>query len=448
MEAAVGLKPLGMPEARLTRVPLRTARKAGADAAWAKHLERELRRKDKTLKEALALAVLSRKAGGLTVGGRGRFHGPDARQQVQVLIKEALTGGARLSAACRQLGISTRTVQRWRRLGDSEDRRPHARRQPANRLTNHERQQIMSIVHSEEFRGLSPRQIIPRLADQGRYLASESTFYRLLKAVRRETCSCPARTMASAKRSPEELVVTRPNQVWSWDISYLRGPERNTFLYLYIVIDVFSRRIMGWKIHLREAAEHASRLIRNICAENNIDPSGLVLHSDNGGPMKGATMVNMLRRLGIVPSFSRPRVSNDNAFAEALLHTIKGRPTYPIGGFSSSLAAEQWMAHFAAWYNGQHLHSSLGYVTPDARHSGSDSAILERRARLYQRAWSERPRRWPGQVRKWLPGEFPRVRVRARSSPWSSLPGKRPIGDNQVDIYRSDKTSAHCHSFL
>jgi transposase InsO family protein len=384
-----------------------------------KELQRELARTKKALAEARALGVLSKKVRGLAPGGRGRFHGPEERQRVRTLVEEAVAGGARLSAACAQLGLSARTLQRWRKPWLSEDRRAHVRRPPSNRLSEHERQQALQLLGSE-YR-VSPRQLVPRLADQGLYLASESTFYRLLREARRRAPQALA--LAPLPCPTLKRVVTGPDQVWSWDITYLRGPGRGTFLYLYLIVDVFSRRIMGWRIHPVETAEHAARLIRRTCVRNRIEPA--VLHSDNGRPMKGARMLGALRRLGILPSFSRPQVSNDNTFVEALFHTLKGRPGYPAGGFASLRKATAWMARFVDWYNGEHLHGGLGHVTPDDRYSGRDVEVLEHRARLYQRARSERPGRWSRHARRWARAEPPRVLVRAREGATTDL---TPIG--------------------
>ena len=189
-----------------------------------KGLERELARTKKALAEALALVVLSKKTQGLALGGRGRFHAPAERQRVRTLLEEAVAGGARLTAACAQLGLSARTLQRWRKSWLAEDRRAHVRHLPANRLSEHERQRALRLLHSPEFRGLSPRQFVPRLADQGIYLASESTFYRLLREERRSAHRQSA--LASPQPPAREQLVTGPNQVWNWDITYFRRPGR------------------------------------------------------------------------------------------------------------------------------------------------------------------------------------------------------------------------------
>jgi len=210
-------------------------------------------------------------------------------------------------------------------------------------------------------RSLSPKQIVPRLADKGVYIASESTTYRILAQADQLKHREPSKPRRP--RRPAEHVAHGPLEVWSWDITYLRSPIRGMFYYLYMVIDVWSRKIVGWRVEETENMDYASMFIRSICDELEIDPNGLVLHSDNGGPMKGSTMLATLQNLGIVPSFSRPRVSDDNPYSEALFRTLKYRPRYPQGPFQSIDQARTWVQHFVSWYNNVHLHSAINFVT-------------------------------------------------------------------------------------
>ena len=237
---------------------------------------------------------------------------------------------------------------------------------------------------------------------RGRYIASESTMYRLQKRVglgahRRPVLRTHVTRGATVHRA------TRSNQLWSWDITYLPTAIRGRFLRLYLVLDVWSRRIVGWDVHEHEVATHAATLIQRICAESGVDPKGLVLHSDNGKPMRGSTMVATLQWLGIVPSFSRPHVCNDNPYSEALFRTLKHTPVYPRLPFADREAARRWVARFVSWYNSEHRHSAIRYVTPDERHSGADVAILARRHALYEHARSRKPERWPRHTRNWTP---------------------------------------------
>jgi putative transposase len=313
------------------------------------------------------------------------------------LVDEAIAAGARQDRACAEAGINERTLQRWRQT--DEDRRGRVSRQPANRLSADEVAKVLTVVNSPEFRDASPKQIVPTLADRGEYLASESTFYRILRA--RGLMAHRAASRPAQARPTRQHQAHGPNQVWSWDITYLRSPVRGAFYYLYLVEDVWSRRIVGWAVHERESHDLAAELIRRACRDQRATSVGVVLHSDNGGPMKGATMLATLQRLGIVPSFSRPGVSDDNPFSEALFRTLKYRPNFPTKPFASLAAARDWVEHFVHWYNTAHLHSGIRFTTPDARHSGRDIEQLARRDAVYEEARRRHPRRWTGRTRNW-----------------------------------------------
>jgi transposase InsO family protein len=333
------------------------------------------------------------------VGGRGRRHGREERRLICELVDEAVAAGARLAPACDLLGIDLRSLQRWRHNLDDGRRGPN--HDPENALSAAERKRVLAIATSAEMRDLSPKQIVPRLADRGEYVASESTFYRVLRTA--EQHHRRGRARPPAKR-PREHVAKRPWQVASWDITYLRGPARGQFFFLYLVEDIWSRKILGWAVHEAESMEYAAQLVQRIRDEarsDGIDLRGWVLHSDNGGAQRGATMLSTLQHLGIVPSFSRPRVSDDNPFSESLFKTLKYCPEYPRSGFGSLAAADAWVAAFVGWYNHEHLHSGIGFVTPASRHAGQHHAILERRRRVYERARQRRPSRWSGATRAW-----------------------------------------------
>lgn len=317
-------------------------------------------------------------------------------------IDEAQAGGARLREACEVAGISARTVERWRENPNADDGRHGPKRRPGNALSALEQARVVAVMTSPEYGQVPVKQLVPRLADDGIYLASESTMYRL----RRRFGACqPTRTpiRSHVTRATTAHCATAPNKVWSWDITYLPTPVRGRFLRLYLVLDVWSRRIVGWKIHDRESDELAAEMIRDICDEANIDPNGLVLHSDNGKPMRGSTMIATLQWLGIVPSFSRPHVSDDNPYSEALFRTLKHGPAYPRQPFADIEAARQWVARFVAWYNGEHRHSAIRFVTPDDRHFGREERILARRHALYERARRAKPERWSRSSRNWTP---------------------------------------------
>lgn len=260
----------------------------------------------------------------------------------------------------------------------------------------------MKVLTSSRYAGLSPKQLVPQLADEGLYLASESTMYRIQRRHGLRTKKTTA-TRNHVTRACKVHEATRPNQVWSWDITWLPTTVRGEYLHLYLVMDVWSRRIVGWRIEKKESADAAAELIVQTCREGSVDPRGLVLHSDNGTPMRGSTMISTLQWLGIVPSFSRPHVSDDNPYSEALFRTLKYTPAYPNLPFADLASAQEWVERFVAWYNGEHRHSAIRYVTPDARHFGAEQDILARRHELYERARSANPERWTRSTRNWAP---------------------------------------------
>lgn len=324
----------------------------------------------------------------------------DERQVAVTLLHEAISAGARMHKACHILGISTHTYLRWKTAGGLEDKRSQVVRVPSNKLSLEERKQVLALCNSEPYCSLPPSQIVPMLADEGRYIASESSFYRIL----REAKQLHRRGKAVAPRKvikPKAFKATIANQVWSWDITYLAASIKGKFYRLYLVMDIFSRKIVGWEVHESETAVHASALIQKACLAENTVEKNLVLHSDNGSPMKGATMLATLQRLGVVPSFSRPSVSDDNPYSEALFRTLKYTPAYPSQPFDSLAESRAWVHTFVTWYNTEHRHSSLKFVTPMQRHNGEDESILNHRKKVYEMAKKQQPKRWSGNTRNW-----------------------------------------------
>ena len=316
------------------------------------------------------------------------------------LIDEAVDSGARLNQACDMLGLSARAIQRWREQGEQGfDRRLGPKTAPRNKLSLAERKAVLDAANRPEYRDLSPKQIVPLLADEGVYLASESTLYRILREEDALHHREPSRPRSVSR--PREHIATGPCEVFSWDITYLRSAVRGAFYYLYLVEDIFSRKIVGWAVHEEESMDLAARLIDDTAISLGRDPRGLVLHSDNGGPMKGSTMLATLQRLGIVPSFSRPHVSDDNPYSESLFRTLKYRPEFPRDPFASMEAARQWVEDFVAWYNTEHLHSAISFVKPEDRHTGRDIDILAARQRVYEAARNRNPERWARDTRNW-----------------------------------------------
>ena len=325
------------------------------------------------------------------------------RQRILQWVDEASAAGARIRKACDILDISPRSLQRWRHSGEIvADGRTRRQFVPANKLSEIERKQLRQLANSAQFTNLPPTQIVPILAEQGRYIASESTFYRVLRdnqLLQHRQASRPA----SVINQPKALMADSPNQLYSWDITYLPQAIKGMFFYLYLFMDIFSRKIVGWQVYEQESSEWASEIMQDIVQREAIEPDQVTLHSDNGGPMKGATMLATLQMLGVVPSFSRPSVSNDNPYSESLFKTMKYCPEYPARAFVDLDQARQWVASFVTWYNHEHRHSGINFVTPAQRHRGIDKEILIRRKQVYEQAKARHPERWSGQIRNWEP---------------------------------------------
>ena len=326
------------------------------------------------------------------------------RNNIISLVADGIAAGARQRQCCTVIELSERTLQRWQRDANSEnslgDQRPGRMQIPKNALTPEEREQILTVANSEEFAHLPPSQIVPCLLDQACYIASESSFYRVLRTAKQLAHRGKERP-AQARSKPRALSATKPNQLFSWDITYLPTQVKGIHYYLYLFIDIFSRKVVGWQIYENESSELASEVMKDICVRENIAPNQVVLHSDNGSPMKGATMLATLQQLGVVPSFSRPAVSNDNPYSESFFKTLKYRPSYPQQAFANLLEARAWVGGFVQWYNHEHRHSAINFVTPAQRHAGEDHALLAKRVALYETAKEQHPERWSGEIRNW-----------------------------------------------
>jgi putative transposase len=325
------------------------------------------------------------------------------KQMAIELIDEAIQAGARQHKACEVLGITCRTLRRWRVAQSLVDRRKGAHKQCPHALSDEDKQRIVATCNQPEHQSLPPPQIVPRLADQGIYIASESSFYRVLRE--QAQVNRRGRAQASKKRNkPAAAAADAPNRVWSWDITYLPTAIKGQFHRLYLVMDIYSRLIVGWEIYCDELSSHAADLITKACLHQHVCRDQLILHSDNGSPMKGATMLATLQKLGVVPSFSRPSVSDDNPYSEALFRTLKYTPAYPAKPFADLDQARQWVDRFVTWYNTEHRHSGIRFVTPAQRHAGEDTTILALRAAVYEDAKQTHPDRWRGRaIRNWEP---------------------------------------------
>lgn len=304
-------------------------------------------------------------------------------------IDAAKEQGARIAPVCEALGLHPRTYARWKR--DTQDKRTGSPKRNRRALTADERQEIIRVCTSDRFKDATPGEIVAILAEQGRYIASERSFYRVLKEaglLHHRRNSRPARR----SRKPPELRATGPDQVYSWDITWLPSAVQGLFYYCYAIIDVWSREIVGWTIQTSENEDHARSLFESLRQRRKL--TGVWVHSDNGNPMRGATFSVWLASLGMFLSHSRPLVKNDNPYIESFFHTLKYHASYP-GRFSTLEAARTWMGSFIDWYNCTHRHSGLGYVTPEQRRRGEDLRLFTLRNETLSRAFEQHPERFP-----------------------------------------------------
>ena len=329
------------------------------------------------------------------------------RTTVLQLIDEACKARARLHKACAVIGLAVRTVQRWVDAGKNalhvgDKRTPDQRIHncPPNKLSDAEREVALGVLNSAEFKDLPPSQIVPRLADQGRYVASESTLYRLLRKVGQLTHRRAERPLQK-RCKPRALAATQPDQIYCWDITYLPTQVRGLFFYLYLFVDIFSRKVVGWQVFDCESAEKAAALLEDICRRQGISANQVTVHSDNGSPMKGETMLATMQRLGVAHSRSRAAVSNDNPYSESLFKTLKYRPQFPLKPFADLMQARRWVTELVHWYNEEHRHSAIRFVTPAQRHAHADEALLQARAAVYEKARQKQPQRWSRKIRNW-----------------------------------------------
>jgi putative transposase len=333
--------------------------------------------------------------------------GLEDRRTLAQNIETAHQAGARLHLACDVAGIDVRTLQRWKAhegLIQGDGRPDAAHPKPAHALRPEERQQILQVANEPRFADMPPARIVPALADEGVYIASESSFQRVL----REHGQTRHRGRARAPRKsrpPTTHVATAPRQVWCWDMTFLPAMVTGRWFYLYLILDVYSRKIVGFQVHDSDDADHAAHLLKRTALAEGIHAmlNKPVLHGDNGSTLKATTVLAMLHWLGVKPSYSRPRVSDDNAYVESLFRTAKYRPEFPDKGFADLDQARAWAADFVHWYNNEHRHSGIRYVSPAQRHAGNDTAILAARHELYLEARERNPRRWSSDTRNWTP---------------------------------------------
>jgi putative transposase len=303
---------------------------------------------------------------------------------------EELTPIVGTRPACRALGASPATIYRRRR--PPEPRAPKPRPTPARALSQAEREAVLELLHCERFVDCSPAQVYATLLDEGRYLASERTMYRLLEArhggvrERRDQLTHPAYVKP-------ELLAERPNELWSWDIAKLLGPAKWTYFYLYVILDVFSRYVVGWTVQYGETAQLAKALIAQAIEQQEIKPGTLTVHADRGSPMRGKPVAFLLADLGVTRTHSRPYTSTDNPYSEAHFKTLKYRPEFP-DRFETILEAREFCRGFFHWYNREHRHSGIGLMTPAAVHYGQAQQLHDQRARVLAEAYARNPERF------------------------------------------------------
>ena len=322
-------------------------------------------------------------------------------------MTNARDAGARLKQVCDVAGIDARTLQRWNAhdgltKGDGRPAAVHPK--PSHALSADERAKLLSVANEARFCAVPPARIVPMLADEGVYLASESTLARVPHA-HGQTAHRGRAKAPRAKRPPTTHIATAARQVWCWDMTYLPATVVGRWFHLYLILDLYSRKVVGWEVHANDSSDHAVHLVRRTALAEGIAALAVkpVLHGDNGSTLKATTVLAMLEWLGVKPSYSRPRVSDDNAYAESLFRTAKYRPEFPVKGFATLEAARQWGAAFVHWYNVDHKHSGIRYVSPQQRHAGEDHAILAARHALYTTAKERHPARWSGNTRNWQP---------------------------------------------
>ncbi len=291
--------------------------------------------------------------------------------------------------ACRALGVAPATLYRRRR--PPQARAPQPRPAPPRALSTAEREAVLAELHGERFVDSAPAAVWATLLDEGRYLCSERTMYRLL-AAEGEVSERRAQLTHPTYARPE-LLATRPNEVWSWDITKLKGPAKWSYYYLYVILDVFSRYVVAWTVQQRESGKLAEALIAQAVEQQRIAPESLTLHADRGSSMTSKPVAFLLAELGVARTHSRPHTSSDNPYSEAHFKTLKYRPAFPAR-FSSPEEARAFCREFFAWYNGEHRHSGIGLMTPAAVHHGRAPEIREARARVLDAAYARTPERF------------------------------------------------------
>ena len=311
----------------------------------------------------------------------------------------AKQSGASWQAIAEAIGMCDKTLRRWRDDSTGDHRPSAIRPTPTNALTATEKQQMIDTANQPEFASLPPAQIVAIQAERGEYIASERSYYRVLKEHNMLQHRGKARAPAK-KPKTIKLLASAIGQVWTWDITWLPTGVNGQFYKLYMMLDLFSRKIVGWEVFYEENSDNSKQVLRKAILAEGHSPD--YVHGDNGKPIKNASLHAMMLDKNIQPSHSRPRVSNDNAYSESLFRTVKHHPSLPDKPFESLEEAQHWVMGFVNWYNHEHRHKGIGMITPAQKHAGEDAAILRKRKAVYEAAKSKHPARWNGRnTRKW-----------------------------------------------
>jgi putative transposase len=299
-------------------------------------------------------------------------------------------------AACEALSVPRATFYRHRSPASSQEQ--GSRPAPVLALTKQERKRVIDILHSERFQDKAPRQVYATLLDEGQYHCSVRTMYRILTKEHGDVKERRRHVQRPSYEKPE-LLATAPNQVWSWDITKLKGPVKWTYFYLYVILDIFSRYVVGWMVAHREQHGLAKRLIEEACLKQRIEPAQLIIHSDRGPSMISKTVAHLLSDLGVTKSHSRPHVSDDNPYSESHFKTLKYCPAFP-GRFGSIQDARSFCQGFFRWYHKEHRHSGIGLMTPESVHYGWAEHIIAGLSSVLAKAYQKHPNRFKGKMPK------------------------------------------------
>ena len=337
-------------------------------------------------------------------------------------MTEQLAQSEGTMAACAALGVPRSTLYRVRKAKRQPVETPPERSKSPRALSQDEKTEVREVLNNERFQDQAPRQVYAKLLDEQKYLCSVSTMYRVLAEYRE------VRERRNQLRHPHyskpELLATKPNTLWSWDITKLLGPAKWTYYYLYVILDVYSRYVVGWMVAERESAILAERLIAATCAKQGIEPGQLTIHADRGSAMISKPVAFLLADLGVTKTHSRPRVSNDNCFSEAQFKTLKYRPDYPER-FGCLVDARSWCQQLLRWYNHEHHHTGLKLLTPADVHAGRAESVLDKRHAVLQTAYLAHPERFV----KGAP-----VRQKLPAAVWINPPKPEPADSKPAEL--------------